>query len=57
MTVFFKGRENATREERGFELYKRIDEAFGEHECNRLLMKEADSGMGFRMVSDLLFKR
>ena len=46
VTLFFKGRENATKMERGTELFDKIHQVFEEHDLLKLLSQEPDSRMG-----------
>ncbi len=46
ITLFFKGRENATREERGSELFNRIHQTFEEQGILKNLVQEADAQAG-----------
>lgn len=45
-TLFFKGRENATKMERGTELFDKIQKSFEEHDLLKNLGQEADSKLG-----------
>lgn len=45
-TLFFKGRENATKFERGTELFDKIQKTFEEHDLLKNLGQEADSKLG-----------
>ena len=46
ITLFFKGRENATREERGNELYNKISQVFEANDLTRLLILEQETRLG-----------
>ena len=46
ITLFFKGRENATREERGEELYQKIAQVFEANDLTRLLVLEQETRLG-----------
>lgn len=46
VTLFFRGRENATRNERGPELFAKIEQSFGEHGLTTNLTREGESTMG-----------
>ena len=46
ITLFFKGRENATRVERGTELFDKIQQIFEERDLMKNLGQEPDSRMG-----------
>ncbi len=46
ITLFFKGRENATRMERGTELFDKIQHLFEENDLLKNLGQEPDSRMG-----------
>lgn len=46
ITLFFKGRENATREERGAEIYDKIHKTFEEQGLDKSLVQEQESKMG-----------
>lgn len=46
MTLFFKGRENATKLERGTELFNKIDGTLEEHGLLKNLIQEPDTRMG-----------
>lgn len=45
-TLFFKGRENATKVERGTELFDKIQKTFEEYDLLKNLGQEADSKLG-----------
>lgn len=45
MTLWFRGRENVTKDERGTELFMRIEKSFKEHGIEDII-SEADSKMG-----------
>ena len=46
ITLSFKGREIATKDVRGLELFTKIEKSFGEHDLASSLMQEPDSKMG-----------
>lgn len=46
ITLFFRGRENIAKEERGTELFKRINETFKDQNLLSTLVQERDSKMG-----------
>lgn len=46
VTLWFKGRENATREERGKELFERIEQSFTEQGMTENLAQERDAKAG-----------
>lgn len=46
VTLFFKGRENATRDERGKELFEKIHQTFEEQGLLQNLIQEADAVAG-----------
>lgn len=46
VTLFFKGRENATKSERGTELFDKITKVFEDHDLLKNLNQEPDSKMG-----------
>lgn len=46
VTLAFRGRENITKQERGTELFLRIDNSFAEHDIAENLIKEQESRMG-----------
>ena len=46
MTLFFKGRENATKSERGTELFEKINKFFEENDILKNLIQEPDVRMG-----------
>ncbi len=46
MTLSFRGRENITKEERGAELFKKINNTFAEHDLTKNLVQERDTKMG-----------
>jgi translation initiation factor IF-3 len=46
ITLFFKGRENSTKEERGTELYNKIVQIFETNDLTRSLIQEPDTKMG-----------
>jgi translation initiation factor IF-3 len=46
ITLSFKGREIATKEARGTELFAKIEKSFGEHDLADDLVQEQDSKMG-----------
>ena len=46
ITLFFKGRENATRDERGNELYQKISLIFEAQDLTRLLVLEQETRLG-----------
>lgn len=46
VTLFFKGRENAMKEERGNEIFERITGSFEQHDLLKNLIQEQDSKMG-----------
>ena len=46
ITLFFKGRENATKHERGAELFDKIAKTFEEHDILKNLNQEPDTRMG-----------
>jgi len=46
VTLFFKGRECLTREERGAELFEKINKVFEEHDLVKNLVQEPDTKMG-----------
>lgn len=46
VTLFFKGRENAMKEERGNEIFDRINGSFEQHDLLKNLIQEQDSKMG-----------
>jgi translation initiation factor IF-3 len=46
ITLSFRGREIATKEMRGSELFSKIEKSFGEHDWSNNLMQEQDSKMG-----------
>jgi translation initiation factor IF-3 len=46
ITIFFKGRENAMREERGTELFTKISQIFEEQELSKNLIQEQETKMG-----------
>lgn len=46
ITLFFKGRENATKHERGAELFEKIQKAFEQHDLLKNLAYEPDTRMG-----------
>jgi len=46
VTLAFRGRENITKDERGAELFKRIDETFTLHGLHDSLVTEQDSRLG-----------
>lgn len=45
-TLFFKGRENATKVERGTEIFDKINKTFEEHDLLKNLGQEADAKLG-----------
>lgn len=45
-TLFFKGRENATKFERGTEIFEKINKTFEEHDLLKNLGQEADAKLG-----------
>lgn len=46
ITLFFKGRENANRDERGNELFDKIAQVFEAHDLTKLLIQEQETRMG-----------
>ena len=46
VTLFFKGRENAMKEERGNEIFDKINSSFEQHDLLKNLVQEQDSKMG-----------
>ena len=46
ITLFFKGRENAMKEERGNEIFDKISSSFEQHDLLKNLVQEQDSKMG-----------
>jgi translation initiation factor IF-3 len=46
MTLFFRGRENATKDERGAELFEKINKSFDEAGLGKYLVQERDSREG-----------
>lgn len=46
ITIFFKGRENMTKQERGAELFDRINKTFEEQGILQNLMQERDANIG-----------
>jgi len=46
ITLFFKGRENATRDERGVELFNKITQVFEANDLLKLLIQEPDTRLG-----------
>jgi len=46
ITLSFRGRENITKEERGAELFKKINNTFAEHDLTKNLVQERDTRMG-----------
>jgi len=46
ITLFFKGRENVTREERGHDLFRKVQQTFEEQGLLKNLAQEADSQTG-----------
>lgn len=46
ITIFFKGRENMTKRERGTELFEKINKTFEEHDILQNLIQERDTNMG-----------
>lgn len=46
ITLSFRGRENITKEERGAELFKKINNTFAEHDLTKNLVQERDTKMG-----------
>ncbi len=46
ITLFFKGRENATKEKRGTELFEKIQKTFEEKEILKNLIQEEDANAG-----------
>jgi len=46
ITLSFRGREIATKDIRGAELFTKIEKSFGEHDWSHNLMQEQDSKMG-----------
>ncbi len=46
ITLFFKGRENANKHERGAELFDKITKTFEEHDILKNLNQEPDTRMG-----------
>lgn len=46
ITLFFKGRENMTKQERGQELFDRINASFESHGILNNLVQERDTNMG-----------
>jgi translation initiation factor IF-3 len=45
-TLFFKGRENATKFERGTEIFDKIQKTFEEYDLLKNLGQEADARLG-----------
>ena len=45
-TLSFRGRENITREERGNEIFKKIDETLQKYDLRKNLVQEKDTKMG-----------
>ena len=46
LTLFFKGRENINKQERGAELFDKINKTFEEHDVLKDLVQEQDSKLG-----------
>jgi len=46
ITLWFRGRENATKEERGAELFERVQKSFEQYEWTEHLVHEKDSKLG-----------
>ena len=46
MTLFFRGRENATKDERGTELFEKINKSFDEAGLSKYLVQERDAREG-----------
>lgn len=46
LTLFFRGRENATKDERGNELFDKINKVFEEQDVMKSLVQESDSRLG-----------
>jgi len=46
ITIFFKGRENMSKQERGTELFDKINKSFEEHEILQSLVQERDTNIG-----------
>ena len=46
ISLFFRGRENITKEERGREFFERVDKTFEEHDLLKNLVKERETKMG-----------
>jgi len=46
ITLFFRGRENVTKQERGMQLFEKINKTFEEHGLLNNLVQEKDARMG-----------
>ncbi len=46
ITLFFKGRENATKDERGIEIFEKVNQSFEEHGIAKNLIQEKDTRLG-----------
>ena len=46
ITLFFKGRENVAKDERGYELFDKINKSFDEHGLAKNLVQEKDTKLG-----------
>ena len=46
ITLFFKGRENATKDERGVEIFDKVNQSFEEHGIAKNLIHEKDTRLG-----------
>lgn len=46
VTLWFRGRENALKEQHGTKLFERVDNAFQDHSLGSVIMNERDTKMG-----------
>ncbi len=46
VSLFFRGRENISKEQRGTELFEKIDKSFEEHDLLKNMIRERESKLG-----------